>query len=155
MAAQENIELTHDELWDDSALVNSWDDAFAEYKKYHSLAAKGEKVDIEATQKHGATSSKSKAMPNGNTEQPHSAAPVNFINTPNSIAATTPAPATATAPVIGPALPPGLASLPQNLITPGQDENLKNIMMSWYYAGYYTGLYEGQQKAWAAMQEGG
>jgi hypothetical protein len=22
-------------------------------------------------------------------------------------------------------------------------------MMSWYYAGYYTGLLEGQQKAWA------
>jgi hypothetical protein len=27
-----------------------------------------------------------------------------------------------------------------------QDENLKNIMMSWYYAGYYTGLYTGQQQ---------
>jgi hypothetical protein len=26
-------------------------------------------------------------------------------------------------------------------------------MMSWYYAGYYTGLYEGQQKAWVSMQE--
>lgn len=26
-----------------------------------------------------------------------------------------------------------------------QDENLKNIMMSWYYAGYYTGLHAGQQ----------
>lgn len=26
-------------------------------------------------------------------------------------------------------------------------------MMSWYYAGYYTGLYEGQQKAYVAMQE--
>ena len=29
----------------------------------------------------------------------------------------------------------------------GQDEGLKNLMMAWYYAGYYTGLYEGQQKA--------
>lgn len=28
-----------------------------------------------------------------------------------------------------------------------QDEAMKNLMMSWYYAGYYTGLYEGQQKA--------
>lgn len=26
-----------------------------------------------------------------------------------------------------------------------QDESLKNIMMSWYYAGYYTGLHAGQQ----------
>jgi len=36
-----------------------------------------------------------------------------------------------------------------------QDEGLKNLMMSWYYAGYYTGLLEGQQKAFASMQEGG
>jgi hypothetical protein len=27
-----------------------------------------------------------------------------------------------------------------------QDENMKNIMMSWYYAGYYTGLHAGQQQ---------
>ena len=27
------------------------------------------------------------------------------------------------------------------------DDALKNLMMSWYYAGYYTGLYEGQQRA--------
>jgi molybdopterin-biosynthesis enzyme MoeA-like protein len=38
---------------------------------------------------------------------------------------------------------------------PVQDEGMKNLMMSWYYAGYYTGLLEGQQKAFASMQEGG
>lgn len=27
-----------------------------------------------------------------------------------------------------------------------KDEGLKKLLMSWYYAGYYTGLYEGQQK---------
>lgn len=27
-----------------------------------------------------------------------------------------------------------------------KDESLKNLMMSWYYAGYYTGMYEGQQQ---------
>lgn len=26
-----------------------------------------------------------------------------------------------------------------------QDEGLKKLLMSWYYAGYYTGLYEGKQ----------
>lgn len=37
---------------------------------------------------------------------------------------------------------------PNKLILPiVQDEGLKNLMMSWYFAGYYTGLYEGQQKA--------
>lgn len=28
-----------------------------------------------------------------------------------------------------------------------KDEGLKNLMMAWYYAGYYTGLHEGQQRA--------
>ncbi|CAO2658831.1 Nn.00g065540.m01.CDS01 [Neocucurbitaria sp. VM-36] len=45
------------------------------------------------------------------------------------------------------------ASMPQAILGTGsypsyplQDENLKNIMMSWYYAGYYTGLHAGQQQ---------
>ncbi|KAK5737373.1 hypothetical protein LTR17_006792 [Elasticomyces elasticus] len=37
---------SHAEVWDDSALVNSWNEALEEYKKYHSLAAKGEKVEL-------------------------------------------------------------------------------------------------------------
>ncbi|KAJ8118648.1 hypothetical protein OPT61_g399 [Boeremia exigua] len=36
-------------------------------------------------------------------------------------------------------------AMPQALLGTVQDENLKNIMMSWYYAGYYTGLHAGQQ----------
>jgi hypothetical protein len=32
------------------------------------------------------------------------------------------------------------------------DESLKNLLMSWYYAGYYTGLYEGQQQGAAGRQ---
>lgn len=27
------------------------------------------------------------------------------------------------------------------------DEGVKNLMMSWYYAGYYTGLYEGRKQS--------
>lgn len=34
-------------------------------------------------------------------------------------------------------------------LTAVQDDNLKNMMMSWYYAGYYTGLYEGKQQGYA------
>lgn len=62
MAAGNEPELTHDELWDDSALVESWNEALEEYQvrdiesrdprvetneckqKYHSMAARGEKV---------------------------------------------------------------------------------------------------------------
>jgi hypothetical protein len=28
--------LSHEEVWDDSALQNSWDDALAEYKVWHN-----------------------------------------------------------------------------------------------------------------------
>jgi len=31
------------------------------------------------------------------------------------------------------------------------DQALKDLMMSWYFAGYYTGLYEGKQQATQAM----
>jgi len=37
-------------------------------------------------------------------------------------------------------------ALPRHLIGQVHDDNLKNLLMSWYYAGYYTGLYEGQQQ---------
>ena len=43
-----------------------------------------------------------------------------------------------------PSSAPGM-TLPQGLAVGGQDEALKNLMMSWYYAGYYTGFYEGQK----------
>ncbi|KKA25619.1 hypothetical protein T310_0348 [Rasamsonia emersonii CBS 393.64] len=38
-------ELTHEEIWDDSALVRSWDEAVEEYKLYHSIQARGENVE--------------------------------------------------------------------------------------------------------------
>ncbi|USP76470.1 hypothetical protein yc1106_03744 [Curvularia clavata] len=37
-------------------------------------------------------------------------------------------------------------AMPQAILGTVKDENLKNIMMSWYYAGYYTGLHAGQQQ---------
>jgi len=37
--------LSHEEIWDDSALVRSWNDALAEYEYYHSIHARGEDVD--------------------------------------------------------------------------------------------------------------
>lgn len=44
--AKQKQALSHEEVWDDSALVDSWNEALDEYKKYHSLAAKGEKVAL-------------------------------------------------------------------------------------------------------------
>ncbi|RDW60810.1 hypothetical protein BP6252_12193 [Coleophoma cylindrospora] len=38
-------EPSHAEIWDDSALVDSWNEALEEYKHYHSMHARGEKVE--------------------------------------------------------------------------------------------------------------
>lgn len=127
------------------------------------------KVEIKQEQQAPETKLKSKATStNGTTPRPQ--VPVNFTSTPQSVFA-------------GPAAPPNLSTIPSAVLGGGmsllrltpsispmfeydfkneelanfppiaQNEDLKNIMMSWYYAGYYTGLYEGQQKAWAEMQE--
>ncbi|KAH0600706.1 hypothetical protein MHUMG1_01705 [Metarhizium humberi] len=45
----EQVELSHEEVWDDSALIDSWNEALAEYKKYHSVHAKGGSIrDLES-----------------------------------------------------------------------------------------------------------
>ncbi|KAL8903462.1 MAG: hypothetical protein Q9171_007393 [Xanthocarpia ochracea] len=43
--------------------------------------------------------------------------------------------------------------MPNALTTGVQDEGLKNLMMSWYYAGYYTGLYEGRKQPEVAASQ--
>ena len=40
-----NGSLSQTEIWDDSALIQSWNDALAEYDFYHSIHARGEDVE--------------------------------------------------------------------------------------------------------------
>ncbi|KAK6955825.1 hypothetical protein Daesc_003469 [Daldinia eschscholtzii] len=37
--------LSHKEIWDDSALIDSWNDALKEYEKYHSIHKNGGNVE--------------------------------------------------------------------------------------------------------------
>ncbi|KAI5296746.1 hypothetical protein KEM55_005663 [Ascosphaera atra] len=37
--------LTEEEIWDDSALLQTWDDAVQEYERYHSIHARGEDIE--------------------------------------------------------------------------------------------------------------
>ncbi|GAB7361406.1 hypothetical protein MBLNU230_g1462t1 [Neophaeotheca triangularis] len=47
------------------------------------------------------------------------------------------------------AMPP----LPEAVLNNTNSPNLKNLIMSWYYAGYYTGLHEGQQQQQQQQQQ--
>ncbi|TKA63507.1 hypothetical protein B0A49_04534 [Cryomyces minteri] len=37
--------MSYNEVWDDSALLESWNEAVQEYKHYHSIHARGENVE--------------------------------------------------------------------------------------------------------------
>ncbi|KAI6808884.1 hypothetical protein KC332_g16216 [Hortaea werneckii] len=144
-------DLSHEEVWDDSDLVKSWNEALAEYKKYHSLAAKGEKVDLVLDQAEQKTQDASTGAHENEAATSSAVFEDNSVGDQAASGVEAPQPHQAQAQALAAV---GGSMMPQALMNSVQDEGLKNMMMSWYYAGYYTGLYEGQQKAYASMQPG-
>ncbi|KAL1965109.1 hypothetical protein VTN77DRAFT_6022 [Rasamsonia byssochlamydoides] len=169
-------ELTHEEIWDDSALVRSWDEAVEEYKLYHSIHARGENVEevlrkAEEAELAGRDINEvdygGKPMDTVTTKTgaPMTAVEDESARIADNAQQTTPAddepePATSNATpqqeeaananasgAIPFAAPGGAASMPNAVLGEVQDQGLKNLMMAWYFAGYYTGLYEGQRRA--------
>ncbi|KAF2625373.1 hypothetical protein BU25DRAFT_346194 [Macroventuria anomochaeta] len=164
------IDMSDKNAWDDSFLQDSWNDAVAEYEKYHSIARSGRRLEDALTEEelkelredNGDLIGEVEAIPevvaeaNGNSDQmdaeesmqetegveqvvqaelpPQETTASEELNQPQSANAGTAAPHDNV-----------FAAMPQALLGTVQDENLKNIMMSWYYAGYYTGLHAGQQ----------
>ncbi|KAJ5229715.1 hypothetical protein N7489_010423 [Penicillium chrysogenum] len=142
--------LTHAEVWDDSALVQSWDDAVEEYQHYWSIHAKGENVEdvLKEAEDTGVIpavrpgdNERTKAAEDGATK-PENGDVWMTIDEQASESAPEPSQPVgdASSVVSTPAMP-----MPHPIMANVQDESLKNLMMSWYYAGYYTGLHEGQQ----------
>ncbi|CAL5873984.1 uncharacterized protein PFLUO_LOCUS8269 [Penicillium psychrofluorescens] len=136
--------LTHEEIWDDSALVRSWDEAVEEYQLYHSIHAKGENVEdvlreaerVEPSAVDEGDLAEDTPMEGGSDEP----AP----DVPQSAQVSGVAPAEEGVPAVAP--PASGMPMPHPALTQVQDEGLKNLMMAWYFAGYYTGLHEGQQQ---------
>ncbi|KAI4169629.1 MAG: hypothetical protein LQ343_005568 [Gyalolechia ehrenbergii] len=166
--------LSHEEIWDDSALLDSWDAALQEYQLYHSIHARGERVEDVlrdaghsqevVTDSNGTAVKLSSSLTNG---LPHPEdfedgeieegqvddSPLELVGAEEertAVKAQSPANQQDELP------PPNpddnntesaqvSHGVPESLTTGVQDEGLKNLMMSWYYAGYYTGLYEGRQ----------
>ncbi|KAJ9247497.1 hypothetical protein DTO207G8_8073 [Paecilomyces variotii] len=141
-------ELTHEEIWDDSALVRSWDEAVEEYKLYHSIHAKGENIE-DVLRQAGA----SEDLDYGEDAQTAAAQvePAMAVDD-ESEKPTEDFKSSSAQPSQGGEgqgmnpIPSGPNAMPEILLQ-GQDESLKNLIMAWYYAGYYTGLHEGQRRA--------
>ncbi|POR32962.1 Survival motor neuron-like protein 1 [Tolypocladium paradoxum] len=158
MAAERN-RTNNKKIWDDSALVDSWNDALNEYKKYHSVHARGGSVeDIEgddpSTTKGSAPAEAQgdhvDGQPNASGqeegEEEGEAMPVdeNLENVSDARRVSTTG--THDPPADGGADQVPMTFPPQAVMGSIQDENFKKLLMSWYYAGYYTGLYEGRQQ---------
>ncbi|EGU81007.1 hypothetical protein FOPG_07180 [Fusarium oxysporum f. sp. conglutinans race 2 54008] len=133
--------LTQEEIWDDSALIDSWNEALQEYKKYHSIHDKGGSVrELEPQNRAEAEAESGNEQPqvteteeielDSGTAEQNKEIPSSRNESKEPIASQ------------------GTPSFPiQTVLGSVQDESLKKLLMSWYYAGYYTGLYEGQQQA--------
>ncbi|KAL8767670.1 MAG: hypothetical protein Q9194_005923 [Teloschistes cf. exilis] len=152
-------QLSHEEIWDDSALLDSWEAALQEYQFYHSIHARGERVEdvlkqAEASEEdsnhiHGDLDHSLNQLPsepaNGlplsedledgevEDDQMEDRPPVDasiteeFMNIESWY----------------------LSQVTEKMLNwlKVKDQDLKNVMISWYYAGYYTGLYEGQKNS--------
>ncbi|KAL2051586.1 hypothetical protein ABVK25_008248 [Lepraria finkii] len=160
-------QLSHAEIWDDSALIQSWDDALAEYKLYHSIYARGERVedvikDIEAGTQDAAlnehTTAKGEALAQTYSVMSEELEDGELKEEPENTQSYTNGGSTEKIHEISSSRAHPLRAdhahqqqenlgMPNAVVGGVQDEALKNLMMSWYYAGYYTGFYEGQQKA--------
>ncbi|KAI5784591.1 hypothetical protein EDC01DRAFT_777283 [Geopyxis carbonaria] len=186
MADPNEIMLSQDEIWDDSALINSWDDALNEYKKYHSIAATGEDRDAiikQAAEDMGepeivAEMEREMAAAAATVEEQVAAADVvmgensaveapvpktqTMVNQPKAVVE--PPKAVEQAQPIQPepevqvqveanaeqaaAAPAGpMPEFPAQVFSVGgNNEAMRNLMMAWYWAGYYTGFHDGQTK---------
>ncbi|TQV99988.1 hypothetical protein V2A60_005403 [Cordyceps javanica] len=136
--ASHNINLNDDEMWDDSVLVDSWNEALDEYKKYHSIHS------------NGGTLKELKALSSSKKANDPEVAPesddITTREDPGSIKVKSEEQKLEGVPSEAASLGAPAISPPQAVLGTVRDENLKKLLMSWYYAGYYTGLYEGQQQ---------
>ncbi|MCJ1336816.1 hypothetical protein MMC09_002094 [Bachmanniomyces sp. S44760] len=178
--AKKKKALSQAEIWDDSALIQSWDDALTEYKARlrcftdcRIIHARGERVEdvlqeAEAPESSAngkplnvnvndlqnvpdATTEAGELLEDGEVEEGSQINVSMAIDHPEEFE---------TDPSIKQngdhtqsevheiASQKGPPAFPQSLtVGSTQDESLKNLMMSWYWAGYYTGHHEGLQQA--------
>ncbi|KAF2279672.1 uncharacterized protein EI97DRAFT_455887 [Westerdykella ornata] len=149
-----SIDLHDRHTWDDAALIDSWEEALAEYKKYHSIRAQGKRLEDVLTEEELRELRKEhgdlvEAETRPNVADGNNHADQVPPETENGASATQEGAQAEEPAASGHQWQPSdtdIPAPPQAMLGQVQDENLKNLMMSWYYAGYYTGLYTGQQK---------
>ncbi|ORY10860.1 hypothetical protein BCR34DRAFT_625060 [Clohesyomyces aquaticus] len=169
------VNLDDRNAWDDSMLVDGWNEVLEEYQKYHSIQAQGKRLEDvlskeelkELREDYGDLLEEeyeeetrcSNADPNANADQERPDGSAHQTNgdggiRQDAVQAEEPPAAghreqqtrAVDSPTSAHNTAHPAAAMPQAILGTVHDENLKNLMMSWYYAGYYTGVYAGQQQ---------
>jgi len=172
-------DLSHAEVWDDSALIRSWNDALAEYDFYHSIHAKGEDVD-EVLRRAELSESTAVAAADEDVEDgevtdddDEGAGEPLLLRSGDTVV-----PPPEEAGKVGGRAEQRVPQLPNGTLHDEQGrgggeaegasaaaaavavadavQTLENVKMAYYWAGYYSGLYEAQlrQQGQAGPQQG-
>lgn len=165
-----NGDLSHEEIWDDSALLRSWNDALAEYEFYHSVHARGEDVEevLRRAEMESDEAGQGKDDAQSKGEEGIEGDEGEIIEDEGEIMEGEQGEA-GTAGLVdsrssGP-VEPGIVletraeaqaqpvndtveadSVKAGTSTLSSDQLLENIKMSYYWAGYYSGLYDAQRQ---------
>ncbi|KAJ1930266.1 hypothetical protein IWQ60_000447 [Tieghemiomyces parasiticus] len=163
------------DAWDDSELIQAWDDALNQYRDHHGRDYKaGDESEADFTgseegdeeyydedgeyeEQGGAGDDSYAAEPTGedNTQKATESTKLaaSTVRSPPQVPPSTnptpPAPPPPFIPAGGAWAGPthSSAPVPPNLSSiPDDQGELSNLLMSWYYAGYYTGYYQGRRQ---------
>ncbi|KAG9310290.1 hypothetical protein JVU11DRAFT_9408 [Chiua virens] len=144
---EESRELTHEDVWDDSALIDAWNSAEAEYEAYHGTSKSWKTEPVKKsplwynkpyTAPPQATTSTADVEPDTAPLDFHTFVPTHdpSLAVPIDTAAKS-IPNTASAPFCVP--PPSTTMV-------SRDEAFNNALTAMYWSGYWTAVYHSQSQ---------
>ncbi|KAI0668710.1 hypothetical protein C8Q78DRAFT_1045627 [Trametes maxima] len=159
---EESRELSHDEIWDDSALIDAWNSAAAEYEAFHGPGKKWKDEPVKKSplwyNVPPAVTPKPKAGSSGTPSEPNGTAtaaatngvaadsdsiPLNFDT---YVPTHDPSLAAAGSALVGPAAggAEGLGAGAEMAMV-SQDEAFSRAMTAMYWSGYWTAVYHSRR----------
>lgn len=150
---EEGRELTHEEIWDDSALIDAWNSATAEYEAFHGKTQDWKSTTVKKSSlwyNIPYNSSKEKAKTPSSTKvlsteaaaaEGEDSAPLDFDTFVPSYDPSLPAPSEA------PAVPESPFFIPAPSTTMvSRDEAFSRALSAMYWGGYWTAVYHCQNQ---------
>ncbi|KAH9065146.1 hypothetical protein EDB83DRAFT_2382129 [Lactarius deliciosus] len=145
---EESRELTHDEIWDDSALIAAWESATAEYEAYHGKGKEWKQESVKRSPLwYNVPPDPSKLNKSAMVLQdpPQTTQPDSENSHPLNFDTFVPShdPSLAHAPQLA-SEPNGIPPVPGEHVS--RDEAFNRALGAMYWAGYWTAMYHSHQR---------